>query len=189
MNRNYRYIRGSRHGQECVEFDVMKPNGEYITTCVVNAYRLIIGIRTHPCGDGDGIKLDDKTALEVLRLIQKERDVIKNSGKLKTLDGWRECGLDLDEYLVVGDEVDEELADEQLNCVPPYSMKSGYFQVGEPYNQEQDENGRWRSTWATFVANGPKWIYCGHCFSNDTINRVKERDRVEKAIQARAIDE
>lgn len=183
MNK-YRYIRGSRCCAEVVEFDICKPSGQYITTCVVNANKLIYGIKTHPCGNGDDVTLNNKTALEVLRLIQKERNAVKYSGKVKTLEGWRTSGLDLGDYLAIGDEVDEALYDEQMGCVPPHAMRESCSQVGEPYSETQAENGKLQATWTTFCKKGGKWHYVGQCFSGETVSRHKERDRVKEAMQA-----
>lgn len=178
----YKYIRGRQNNPESVEIEFFK-GGKLTTVCTVDAYRLTIGIRTHPCTNGEILTVDDEMALSILRYIRDERNAVKYSGELKTLAEWQDCGLNLNDFVAVGDKVDNALADEQMNCLPPLIMKHGYFQVGEPYNQEQDESGKWRSTWATFVQNGPNWTYCGLCFANDTVNRVKERDRAAEAIR------
>ena len=180
----YRYHRGGLNCSESVEFDIVK-RGSYVTTCVVSVRMLLCGIKTHPCGNGDDIKLNDSVALEVLTLVKRERDIIKYSGKPKTLVGWRDSGLHLDEYLAVGDEVDEALVDEQMNCVPPRSHKPGYLQVGEVYTDALDDRSepdRYRPTYTTFhvknEAGRRYWIYAGHCFTNEDVNRVPEKDVV-----------
>jgi hypothetical protein len=178
----FRYIKKTSNTNETVEYDVYV-DGEYSTPCNVDVSMLLDGFHKYKCINGNEISLDDETSLSILKLIQKERRAVKYSGFVKTLDGWRESGYDLNIYLAVGDTVDEHLADEQLNVLPPLTMKNGYFQVGEPYNQEKDDDGNWHTTWCTFAKNGSMWTYCGLCFENETKNRVKERDGVEGAIQ------
>jgi len=179
----FKYIKKTPNTRETVEYDIYI-DGEYSTSCNVDAKMLIDGFRKFTCINGNEISIDDETGLSILKLIQKERHAVKYSGLVKTLDGWCESGFDLTIYLAAGDTVDEHLADEQLNVLPPHTMKSGYFQVGEPYNQEKDDDGNWRTTWCTFAKNGSMWIYCGLCFENETKNRVNERDGVTGAIQA-----
>ena len=177
---DYRYYKGGEKCDEAVEFDLINTrNKQYETTCVVSVRRMLDGFRTHPCGDGRDLKLDDKTAMLVLEAIKAGRDAIKFSGKPKSLAGWYGSGLNLDEYLAVGDEVDEDLVNEQMNCVPPHVMKAGYLQVGEPYADALDERSepeRYRPVYATLAMDGLRWLYMGHCFTGDTVNRIPERD-------------
>lgn len=75
------------------------------------------------------------------------------------------------DYAKPGDEVDEETYNHFLDILPPVTMKHGYFQVGEPYSHREDDEGRWRATWATFIQEGDKYYYLGHCFAGETVNR------------------
>jgi len=180
----YRYSPGCQSNAESIDFDIFR-NDVYETTCVVSVRLLLCGIRTFPCGNGDDFKLSDFTMMEVLDFLKTNRDAIKygDSQKIKTLPDWRGSGLHLDEFLYVGCEVDEALVDDQLNCVPPRSHKAGYVQVGEPYADAfdtRDGQERYRPTYATFhkkTKDGRSvWIYAGHCFADDDVNRVPEKD-------------
>ena len=185
MNRNYRYIRGTRDGAEAVEFDVFDAGGCYGYTCVVNVQRLFYGIKCHPCSNGDDFVLTDEDMAGVLDVLKKGRDSIKygNVGKPKTREGWNNSGLNLDEYLAIGCEVDETLVDDMMNVLPPHRHKHGYLQAGEPFADVfdgRDGQKRYRATYDTFHRANKDgreiWVYDGHCFSDETINRIPERD-------------
>ena len=81
---------------------------------------------------------------------------------MKTLKGWREAKVDLGHYLQVGDEVDDGIYEEMLNCMPPRTHKIDFMQVGEPSNHI---NGR--ATYCTFVRPDRHWIYKGDCFGGE----------------------
>ena len=190
MLRKYRYYKGSRTSAEVIEFDLAQ-DGVYETTCVVNIRLLLCGIKTHPCGNGDDYILNAQETLEILHVLKAERDAVQYSGEQKTLDGWGNSGLNLDEYLAVGDGVSEDLVFQQMNCVPPRSHKAGYLQVGEPYANAWDKSdgaGRYRPTYDTFhmkYADGCQyWIYAGHCFSGQDVNRIPNKDTVGRALHA-----
>jgi len=179
----YRYCRGSERDSEVVEFDILE-NGNYETTCIVNVKLLLYGIRKHPCGNGDDVVLDDQRFQEVLEVVKKERDAIRYNDKPKTLDGWCGSGLDLDEYLFVGCEVDEDIVGQQLNSLPPRSHRAGYVQTGEPYDHvldERDDSGKYRAVYSTFhrvsVDDRIFWVYAGHCFAGDYVDKTGEKDR------------
>jgi len=180
----YKYSQGCHSNAESIEFDIFH-NGTYETTCVVNVRLLLCGIRTFPCGNGDDFNLSDFDMMKVLHFLKTNRDAIKynDSQKVRTLADWRGSGLYLNEFLYVGCEVDEALVNDQLNCVPPRSHKTGYVQVGEPYTDALDTRGseeRYRPTYTTFhkKTKGERTfcIYAGHCFANDDVNRVPEKD-------------
>ena len=176
----YRYYRGGPNSSEAVEFDLINVRSkQYETTCVVDVQRLLWGMRTHPCGDGRDLEINDSHAVEILELIKRERDAVQFSGQVKTMDGWSNSGLNLDEYLAVGDEVDEAIVDNQRDCVPPQTMRAGYLQVGEPYADALDDRGdagRWRPTYGTFRRDGSRWVYAGHCFAGQDVNRIPNKD-------------
>ena len=63
-----------------------------------------------------------------------------------------------------GTEITEELYEDMLNVMPPiYLRRSPYcgFQVGEAYTHEQDEQGRFRPMFMTFVTVGGRYYYAG----------------------------
>lgn len=77
------------------------------------------------------------------------------------------------EALVPGDYVDEDVADDVLNALPPACMRSSCLQLGEPYSDRYDEEkGKWRATFLTLkkVADGV-FEYCGHCFRGENKER------------------
>ena len=74
-------------------------------------------------------------------------------------------------YAKPGDIVDRETYDYFLDILPPVVMKRGYFQVGEPYSTAKAEDGTWKETWATFVKEGDKYYYLGHCFAGERKHR------------------
>lgn len=88
---------------------------------------------------------------------------------MKTYKNW--TSGDLDHYLNIGDEVDQEMIDYIIGCLPPRTMNSDIVQLGEPYSHEYDAvKGCYRATFATFVSNGlfapaRRWFYAGNCFS------------------------
>jgi len=184
MNINYNYIRGTKDGTESVEFEIRTSSGNYITTCVVHVNRLLNGLKTHPCGDGEDFTLDEKTKKMVLKTLHEGRSGIKYSGLIKTLESWNGSGLNLYDYLAVGDKVDEALVDEQRDCVPPNRMGRGYLQVGEPFRHKPDDSGVYRPTYATFInKNGSdSWVFAGYCFSDEEINRVEDKGIVLNAV-------
>ena len=56
---------------------------------------------------------------------------------IKTYQAWVESQLDLNKFLGPNPcEIDEDIYYDQLECLPPYFMHNGTFQVGEPYKQE-----------------------------------------------------
>lgn len=86
------------------------------------------------------------------------------------------------DYSIVrpGDYVNRDVVDNALDCMPPACMRSDCCQMGEPYSFRIDENGKARSTYATFkkVCGGNHdeqvWEYCGHCFRGENKERGQE---------------
>lgn len=66
-----------------------------------------------------------------------------------------------------GDEVDDEIVDHFLNCLPPRRCTSDYLQVGE---QSDSTDDGW-PTYDTFQKRGGKWFYLGDCILNGTEHR------------------
>lgn len=54
---------------------------------------------------------------------------------MKTLDGWNASGLNADEYLSPGDEVDFPLYMYFLEVTPPFRHEIDGFLMGEPVDQ------------------------------------------------------
>lgn len=82
---------------------------------------------------------------------------------LKTKANW--IGS-LSEYLKVGDQVDEEMADYFLNILPPAFYNGRIIQIGEPDNHIGS-----RATFQTIEKTSDGWFYRGTCFRGETIAR------------------
>ena len=68
-----------------------------------------------------------------------------------------------------GDCVEQAVADNARNAMPPACMTEYCIQMGEPYSHREDpDTGKW---WPS----GPDaiWQYCGHCFQGETVERGK----------------
>lgn len=181
----YRYLKGTDYSsRERVEFDLQGSEGDMPTTCVVDVDLLLCGIKTAPCGNGEDIKLTTEQITEILKFVQEEREKIITATTPKSHESWRESGLGkFGEYFRVGDEVTEELVDYFMDLLPPAFMGYGMLQVGEPYSSELDpDTNTWRNTYTTFAKSEGKWKYVGECFYKQDINRVKQLDRLERAL-------
>lgn len=189
---NLKYYRGSRDSYEAVEFDVTKDGGAiYVTTCVINLALLTAGVATHPCGNGDDIKLTPEQQLEILEFVQEERRKITEGEQVKSMDGWHKSGLhSWEDYCKPGELVTEDVVDNFVNSVPPTTLRSGYVQAGEAYDSQPDGDGIWRDTYVTFTYHGKDdagrslWLHNGYCFKNGTDNRVDIKTSLERRIEA-----
>ena len=112
----YKYLRGSRDSREIVEFDISK-RGQYITTCVVDVDLLLCGILSFPCGNGDDVTLTGQRQLDILELVQAEREKITSGIEVKTMESWYGSGLNFDDYCFPGDTVGEDIVDYFVNVV------------------------------------------------------------------------
>lgn len=74
---------------------------------------------------------------------------------MKTYQEWKG---NLEEYLNINDEVDQELIDYIINCLPGYAAR-GIVQLGEAYSH--DEYGK--AIYFTFKRQESKWIFKGFC--------------------------
>lgn len=79
---------------------------------------------------------------------------------IKRYEDWKG---NLDEYLQVGDIVDEDMYWYFVNVLPPASMNSSIVQIGEP----NDHIGG-RATYATLKNTSDGWMWVGHCFKGET---------------------
>lgn len=85
---------------------------------------------------------------------------------MKRFKDWQNSGLMLDEFLKVGDEVDEEMFDYFCSVLPPVAFSAGYVQMGEPYEHIYDHITRKnRPTYYTIFKNK----YCGKCFLSQQV--------------------
>ena len=79
-----------------------------------------------------------------------------------------------------GDYVDEDVADNILNALPPACMRSDCLQLGEPFTNRFDETKqKWRETFLTLkrVSDGV-YEYCGDCFQGENVMHGKEMTEV-----------
>ena len=74
---------------------------------------------------------------------------------MKTKANWNCC---LEDYLIPGDEVDEELYIYFLEVLPPGYWEGGVFQVGEPYSH----NSEGKPMYDTFEKIKSQYFYRGH---------------------------
>jgi len=78
---------------------------------------------------------------------------------MKTLDGWNKSGVQLNEYLQVGNEVDEDMVNYFIDILPPATMRADCMQIGEPWDHDPVTC---RPMFATLEKQDGKWIYTGH---------------------------
>ena len=94
----------------------------------------------------------------------------------KPFKGWHEYAektgqSNYYEYAKPGDIVDRETLDYFTDILPPVTMARGYVQMGEPYSTARADDGTWKETWATFIKEGDKYYYLGHCFAGERKHR------------------
>lgn len=78
---------------------------------------------------------------------------------MKTFKNWED---DIEDYLTVGDEVDEEMVDHFLNILPPRTFEAYIVQCGEIADHYKG-----KATYLTFSKQSGRWIYCGHCYGGE----------------------
>ncbi|WP_368263016.1 hypothetical protein [Clostridium disporicum] len=86
--------------------------------------------------------------------------------KVKTYADWND-GQYIEEYLTVGDIVDNEMYEHFLNVIPPLTFTSSLLQVREVYDYVDG-----RGVYFTLKKENGVWIYCGHCFRGETVNKI-----------------
>jgi hypothetical protein len=84
--------------------------------------------------------------------------------EVKTLEQWN--GRTLEDYLNVGDQVDEEMINYFINIIPPATLNSRLLQVGEASNHIGG-----KATFTTFERVNNIWFYRGDCFWGETESR------------------
>ena len=181
----YKYLRGSRDSREVVEFDISK-RGQYITTCVADVSLLLCGILSFPCGNGDDVTLNGQQQLDILELVQAEREKITSGIEVKTMESWYGSGLNFDDYCFPGDTVGEDIVDYFVNAVPPVTLRYDCIQAGEEHSCEPDGYGKCRATYTTFHRTGDgRCRFDGYCFEGENQNRVEKtysQQRFEKRL-------
>lgn len=80
---------------------------------------------------------------------------------LKQLSQWQDSQKKFekfDDFVQVGDDVDEAMADYFFNILPPMMHGNGSFQVPEASSTVEGRN-----TYPTFMRSGSAWRYMGDC--------------------------
>jgi hypothetical protein len=83
---------------------------------------------------------------------------------VKTYEGWNGS---LNEYLQVGDLVDEDMHDHFLNVLPPLTWTESMLQCSEPHSHEAEG-----ATYTTFVRTSEGWMYAGNCYRGKSVNII-----------------
>lgn len=174
------YVKATADMAEHVIIPITHKGGDYLTACGVMVTLLEAGIKKFLCRNTDEVLLSNMQALAVMLFVKEQREEIRGVGA-KSLAGWRESGLNVEDYLLVGDTVDEEMVDYFRNILPP--LRDGrVLQPEEPYSCEPDELGRYRNTYITFAQRGSGWYYAGLCFAGDTVNRTAYKSTLDRQI-------
>ena len=78
---------------------------------------------------------------------------------MKTLEGWFASDANtLDDYLRVGDVVDEEMVQYFVDLLPPATFTSRCVQIGEPNDHTDDGH----ALYGTFEVLGGNWTWQGN---------------------------
>ena len=86
--------------------------------------------------------------------------------KVYTMQDWQRDGVF---NASIGQEVEDAVYYEFLNCVPPAFWEGGVMQVGEPHSTDKET---FKNLYTTFVRNEDgSWTYVGHCLYGKTENR------------------
>ena len=123
---------------------------------------------------GEKIKLGLSQIYSVLQAAMIVQNEIKYNGKPKTMEEWESSGITaFDDYVALGDEVDEEIVDNYLGMVPPACHSKRLMQMGEADQHLPNANGSYKATYMTFEKSDGQWYYRGYCFLCDTRNKKR----------------
>lgn len=137
------------------------------------------------------IEIISKDMPEIFSDIEpKEYNIeIQVENNFKSIQGWKDSKENyLDDYLHIGDKVDQSIVDYFINTLPPIVCNSGIIQMGEPYSSDC----KGKNTYLTIAKDEPfgDWIYKGACLVRETINKeykfeefeIAEEIEIEKEI-------
>ena len=180
----YTYYKGTENSRERVEFETIVEAFFSGVICTVDVDLLLCGVTSFRHNLGEDVKLTLEQQMDILLLVQQERDKFIHKTEAKSMEDWENSGLgSFDEYFFPGDTVADDVYDNFLNILPPASMRQNLLQVGEPAAHEKDpETGKYRATYLTFVRTDGLWWYAGECFLGEKVNRRTRPARLEKAI-------
>ena len=83
---------------------------------------------------------------------------VKRTGRATTMDAWNGSGLDLSNYLQVGDFCDEGLYGFFLEVLPPAHYNNTIVQIGEASDHGGPDG---RARYSTIQRAGLLWVYTG----------------------------
>ena len=85
--------------------------------------------------------------------------------KVYTMQDWQRDGVF---NANIGQEVEDAVYYEFLNCVPPAFRERGVMQVGEPYSTDKETR---KHLYTTFKKDGDRYYFLGHCLLGQTEHR------------------
>lgn len=157
-----------------------------MTECIITTSLLLLypTIKTFPCQDGSSVRLSNKQFMELLQFLKAARTQMISETP-KTLEGWQSTGLNLEDFLSIGDEVDEDMVDYFINVVPPLVHFSSLIQVSEPFSSEKADDGVYRNTFITFHREKDgHWHFAGACFAYESINRADYKSHLDRVLES-----
>lgn len=175
---NAKYARRTSDTPEVLFVPVLDVMGNPVATCTIPAVLLEHRVDCYCYGNGDVMRLRPRDFLNAADRILAEREAIRKESP-KTVSAWGKSGLDIRDYLVPGDEVDQSIVDYFCSLAKPCWLQHGYIQAGEPLCVAQDGDGNWQIAYFTFYNQDCKWVYAGRCFEGQKENRVDSISRLE----------
>lgn len=82
---------------------------------------------------------------------------------MKTKTQWDESHQDFTTFVQVGEQVDEEIVDYFIECLPPATMNSKCVQCGEPTRHIGNKPAyiTFEKPPSAFILSNSEWIYTG----------------------------
>ena len=138
---------------------------------------LIAGAKLYPCDDGVRREIPNSIRERALEFAQRQRIKLAD-GTEKTFAGWQDTGLDLPDYLHVGDSVDLDMVEHFRNVMPPLVDRFDLVQLSEPFadvlihtaGQDSRLYKVAAPTYMTFKREAGSWKYAGICLRNQKDN-------------------
>lgn len=87
----------------------------------------------------------------------------RKNPKIKTYKNWKG---NLDEYLEIGDIVDNAMVEYFINVLPPVTMNKNMIQMGETYSYVDG-----KKIYSTLIKKQDKWIFAGYCHRGQVKNK------------------
>ena len=85
----------------------------------------------------EAMEILEEYAEDLIKITAPREKVI--DGEVKTLQGWFDSDTNsFDEYVKEGDKVAVDIVNYFIELLPPRSYKSGFFQIGEPYDHVKE---------------------------------------------------